>query len=189
MRIQSPAWRWRCLAVFRSVRYDILSWTANVTGSVFRDHPQDHNNNNFVQNCGNSEYRQRHGGRQRRGSDEDSEELWKDLVQTPSNAFSLFSLSYFLPFLDSLLPSRETDRVKNKTPDTYFTPELFTDRARRTRRTTTSRFWVIVIWSSTLKCVCIRLRYFFVGYIMRFILRRIKKISIQGKECNNPISF
>lgn len=69
----------------------------------------------------------------------------------PLRMLSLFSLSYFLPFLDSLLPSRETDRVKNKTPDTYFTPELFTDRAKRTRRTTTSRFWVIVIWSSTLK--------------------------------------
>lgn len=185
--MQSPAWRWRCLAVIRSVRYDILPWTANVTGSVFRDHPQDYNNNNFVQNCGNGECRQRRGGRQRRSSDEDSEELWKDHPR--SNPFECFLFSPCLisfHFSILLLPSRETDRVKNKTPDTYFTPELFTDRAKRTRRTTTSRFWVIVIWS-TLKCVCIRLRYFFVGYIMLFILRRIKKISMQRKGCNNPI--
>lgn len=37
---QSPAWRWQCLATIKSVRYDILLWTANVTDSVFRDHPR-----------------------------------------------------------------------------------------------------------------------------------------------------
>lgn len=106
------------------------------------------------------------------------------LVQTPFECF-LFSsclISFYFSIL--LLPSRETDRVKNKTPDTYFTPGLFTDGAKRTRRTTTSRFWVIVIWSSTLKCVyafafgiplsgiarCIHL-------VMQYV--RIEKITIQ----------
>lgn len=81
--------------------YDILPRIANVTGSVFRDHPRDHNNNNFARNRGNGECRQRRSGKQR-SSDEDSEELWKDHPRSNSlRVLSLFFLSYFLPFLDS----------------------------------------------------------------------------------------
>lgn len=128
------------LVTIKNVRYDILLWTANVTGSVFRDHPQDHNNNNFARNRKNGECRQRRSKKQR-SSDEDSEELWKDHPRSNPFECFLFSsclISFYFSIL--LLPSRETDRVKNKTPDTYFTPELFTDGAKRTRRTTTSRF-------------------------------------------------
>jgi hypothetical protein len=99
-----------------------------------------------------------------RSSDEDSEELWKDYpCLNPFGCFLVSPCLIFFHFSILLLASGETDRVKNKTPDTYFTPKLFTNGAKRTRRTTTSRFWVIVIWSSALKCVCIRFWYSFVG--------------------------
>lgn len=110
-----------------------------MTDSVFRDHPRgDHENNKFVQNRGNGECKQRYGGKYW-SNDEDSEELWKDHPRSNPSCFLFSPCLIFFHFSILLLPSRETDRVKNKTPDTYFTPELFTDGAKRTRRTT-SRF-------------------------------------------------
>jgi len=75
-----------------------------------------------------------------RSSDEDREELWKDYrCLNPFGCFLVSSCLIFFHFSILLLASGETDRVKNKTPDTYFTPKLFTNGAKRTRRTTTSR--------------------------------------------------
>lgn len=75
------------------------------------------------------------GGGKQRSSDEDFEESWKGYPCL--NLFECF-LPFFLPLFSSVSRfscwlRKETDRVENKTPDTYFTPKLFTNGEQSVR--------------------------------------------------------